>query len=113
MWIELSTWGPLAEFSAILIVLGAAGCLTAREREAWWMSQGLLLLGVLVGLASVGRIHAEVDSFSMLVWMPLVLLLELLVVWLAPKASSANEVGGQSGQHGSDQFRSDQLSEEA
>lgn len=80
MSVELSTWQPLCEFSAILIVLGAAGCLSSRDRMSWWQSQGLIVLGVIVGFAAVGAMHPRVDLFSLGVWIPLVLALELVTV---------------------------------
>ena len=79
MSVELSTWRPLWEFSAILIVLGAAGCLSRGDRMSWWQSQGLIVLGVIVGFAAIGAMHPQVDLFSLGAWIPVVLGLELIV----------------------------------
>jgi hypothetical protein len=89
MSVELSTWRPLWEFSAILIVLGAAGCLSSRDRMFWWQSQGLIVLGVMVGFAAIGAMHPHVDLFSLGVWIPLVLALELVVIYSTDSASMA------------------------
>ncbi len=80
MGVELSTWRPLWEFSAILLVLGAASGLSSRDRMSWWLSQGLLLLGVILGFAAIGAMHPRADLFSLSVWAPLVLVLEWAVV---------------------------------
>ena len=80
MGVELSTWRPLWEFSAILLVLGAASGVSSRDRMSWWLSQGLLLLGMILGFAAIGAMHPRVDLFSLSVWAPLVLVLEWAVV---------------------------------
>jgi hypothetical protein len=79
MGIDLATWRPLFEFAMVLIVLGLAGCLNCRDRVAWWLSQGLIALGVMVGLAATGTLHERVDLFSLGMWLPLAVLLELIV----------------------------------
>ncbi len=81
MSVELSMWRPLWEFSAILIVLGVAGCLTRRDRMSWWQSQGLIVLGVIVGFAATGAMHPHADLFSLSVWIPLVLVLEMVLFY--------------------------------
>ena len=80
MSVELSTWRPLWEFSAILIVLGTAGCLSHRDRMSWWQSQGLIVLGVILGFAAIGAMHPRVDLFSLGVWIPVVLAVEMAIV---------------------------------
>ncbi len=79
MGAELATWRPLFEFSMILVVLGLAGCLNSRDRISWWLSQGLILLGLIVGLAATGAMHPQVDLFSLGIWLPFVVVLELIV----------------------------------
>ena len=79
MGVELATWRPLFEFSMILVVLGLAGCLNSRDRISWWIAQGLMLLGLILGLAATGAMHSRVDLFSLGMWIPLVAVLELIV----------------------------------
>ena len=71
MQAELSTWRPLWDFATILFVLGMAGSLSCRDRASWWLSQGLLLLSVLIGFAAASVIHAGVDLFTLGVWVPI------------------------------------------
>ena len=82
---ELATWRPLFEFAMVLIVLGLAGCLNARDRISWWLSQGLVSLGVIVGLASTGAMHPRVDLFSLGLWLPLAAVIDLGVCVLGHK----------------------------
>ncbi len=79
MGVELATWRPLFEFSMILMILGLTGCLSGRDRISWWLSQGLILLGLILGLAATGALHPRVDLFSLGMWIPLVAVLELIV----------------------------------
>jgi len=88
---ELATWRPLFEFGMVLIVLGLAGCLNARDRISWWLSQGLVSLGVIVGMASTGAMHPRVDLFSLGIWLPLVAVIELVVCVLCHKPASPTE----------------------
>jgi len=71
MPVELATWRPLWDFSAVLFVLGIAGGLTSRDRASWWISQGLLLLSILIGFAAAQVTHADVDLFSLGIWVPI------------------------------------------
>ncbi len=71
MQAELATWRPLWDFAAVLFVLGIAGGLSSRDRTAWWIAQGLLLLSVLIGFAAAQVTHAGVDLFSLGVWVPI------------------------------------------
>ena len=71
MQAELATWRPLWDFAAVLFVLGIAGGLTSHDRASWWVSQGLLLLSVLLGLAAAQVTHAGVDLFSLGIWVPI------------------------------------------
>lgn len=71
MQAELATWRPLWDFVAVLFVLGIAGGLSSRDRASWWISQGLLLLSVLIGFAAAQVTHAGVDLFSLGIWMPI------------------------------------------
>ena len=80
MNVELASWRPLFEFAMVLIVLGLAGCLHGRDRISWWLSQGLVSLGVIVGIAATGTLHPRVDLFSLGMWLPLVALLELILM---------------------------------
>ncbi|MFM9962758.1 MAG: hypothetical protein ACKV2Q_16230 [Planctomycetaceae bacterium] len=71
MQAELATWRPLWDFAAVLFVLGIAGGLSSRDRTSWWISQGLLLLSVLVGFAAASATHAGVELFPLGVWVPI------------------------------------------
>ena len=71
MQVELSTWRPLWDFAMLLFVLGLAAGLNARDRTSWWLSQGLLLLSVVIGLAAASVTHTSVDLFSLGVWIPI------------------------------------------
>ncbi len=71
MRVELSTWRPLWDFAMVLFALGLAAGLTTRDRAAWWLSQGLLLLSILIGFAAASATHAGVDLFSLGVWAPI------------------------------------------
>lgn len=71
MQVELSTWRPLWDFAMVLFVLGLAAGLSARDRVLWWISQGLLLLSVVIGFAAASVTHAGVDPFSLGVWAPI------------------------------------------
>ena len=65
MRVELTAWRPLWDFAMVLFVLGLAVGLTARDRASWWLSQGLLLLSVLIGFGAASVTHADVDLFSL------------------------------------------------
>ena len=71
MQAELATWRPLWDFAAVLFVLGVAGGLSSRDRASWWISQGLLLLSVLIGFAAAQVTHAGVDLISLGIWVPI------------------------------------------
>lgn len=71
MQVELSTWRSLWDFAMVLFVLGLAAGLSARDRASWWLSQGLLLLSVVIGFAAASVTHASVDLFSLGVWVPI------------------------------------------
>lgn len=71
MQAELATWRPLWDFAAVLFALGIAGGLSSRDRTAWWISQGFLLLSALIGFAAAQVTHAGVDLFSLGVWVPI------------------------------------------
>lgn len=71
MQAELATWRPLWDFAAVLFVLGIAGGLSSRNRASWWISQGVLLLSVLIGFATAQVTHAGVDLFSLGIWVPI------------------------------------------
>lgn len=68
---ELSTCRPLWDVAMVLFVLGLAAGLSARDRATWWLSQGLLLLSVVIGFAAASVIHPGVDLFSLGVWVPI------------------------------------------
>lgn len=78
MQAELSTWRPLWDFAIVLFVLGLAAGLCARDRASWWLSQGLLLLSVVIGLAVASVTHAGVDLFSLGVWVPIAWVLTIV-----------------------------------
>jgi NADH:ubiquinone oxidoreductase subunit K len=71
MQAELATWRPLWEFAAVLFVLGIAGSLSSRDRTSWWISQGLLLLSVFIGVTAAQVTHTGVDLFSLGIWVPI------------------------------------------
>ena len=87
MQAELSTWRPLWDFAAVLFVLGMASALSSRDRASWWLSQGLLLLSVVVGFAAASVTHANVDLFSLGIWVPIAWALSLIGVLRIPKAA--------------------------
>jgi NADH:ubiquinone oxidoreductase subunit K len=68
MQAELATWRPLWDFATMLFVLGIASGLNSRDRASWWISQGLLLLSVLIGFAAAQVTHAGVDLSSLGIW---------------------------------------------
>lgn len=70
MQAELATWRPLWDFAAVLFVLGMAGGMSSRDRTSWLISQGLLMLSVLVGFAAAQVTHAGIDLFSLGIWVP-------------------------------------------
>lgn len=71
MQTELATWRPLWDIVAVLFVLGFVGGLSSRDRASWLVSQGLLLLSVVVGFAAAGVTHAGVELFSLCIWVPI------------------------------------------
>ena len=71
MQAELATWRPLWDFAAVLFVLGITGGLSSRDPASWWISQGVLLLSVLIGFAAAQVTHAGVDLFSLGIWVPI------------------------------------------
>lgn len=71
MQAELSTWQPLWDFAMVLFVLGLASGLSARDRASWWLSQGLLLLSIVIGFAAASVTHTGVDLFSLGAWVPI------------------------------------------
>lgn len=87
---ELSSWLPLWDFAAVLFVLGMAGGLSSRDRASWWVSQGLLLLSVVVGFAAAGATHPSVDLFSLGIWIPIAWALSLLGLFRIPKPSAVS-----------------------
>lgn len=91
MQVELSTWRPLWDFAMVLFVLGLAAGLTTRDRAGWWLSQGLLLLSVLIGFAAASMTHSDVDLFSLGVWVPIAWGLTLIGRVRIPKSSTNNE----------------------
>ena len=91
MQVELSTWRPLWDFAMVLFVLGLAAGLTTRDRAGWWLSQGLLLLSVLIGFAAASVTHSDVDLFSLGVWVPIAWGLTLIGRVRIPKSSTNNE----------------------
>lgn len=90
MQAELSTWLPLWDFAAVLFVLGMASALCSRDRAAWWLSQGLLLLSVIVGLAAARAIHGDVDLFSLGIWIPIAWGVSLIRVFRISKPSAVS-----------------------
>ena len=92
MQAELSTWRPLWDFAAVLFVLGMASALNSRDRASWWLSQGLLLLGVVVGFAAASATHPSVDLFSRGILVPIAWAVSLIGVLRIPKHSSVSRV---------------------
>lgn len=85
MQAELSILRPLWDFAAVLFVLGMASALNSRDRTSWWLSQGLLLLSVVVGFAAANAIHPSVDLFSLGIWVPIAWTLSLIRLFRIPK----------------------------
>lgn len=73
---ELSILRPLLELAVIVIIVGLAGCVASRDRQGWWLSQGLVVLGLLIGIAAVGELHPTSPVMSLSMWLPLALLIE-------------------------------------
>ena len=71
MQAELSTWRSLWDSAAVLFVLGIAGGLSSCDRGTWWLSQGLLVLSVVIGFAAASATHTDVDLFSLSIWVPI------------------------------------------
>ena len=90
MQVELSTWLPLWDFAAVLFVLGCAGGIGSRDRASWWVSQGLLLLSIVIGFAAAGATHAGVDLFAFGVWVPTAWALSLIGAFRIPKPSAVS-----------------------
>ncbi len=80
MSVELTLWRPLWEFSAVLFVMGLAASLIGRDRGAWLIAQGVMLLAVVTGFTAVQATHAGVDLFPLAAWVPLAWL-PTLFVW--------------------------------
>lgn len=85
MQVDLSMWRPLLDFAAVLFVLGMASALNSRDRASWWVSQGLLLLSIVVGFVAAGAIHPSVDMFTLGIWVPIVWALSLIGLFRIPK----------------------------
>lgn len=90
MRVELSTWLPLWDFTAVLFVLGMAGGMSSRDRASWWVSQGLLLLSVIIGFAAASATHASVDLFALGIWVPIAWALNLISLFRIPKPSAVS-----------------------
>ncbi len=90
MQAELSTWRPLWDFAAVLFVLGMVSALSSRDRASWWLSQGLLLLSVVVAFAAASAIHPSVDLFSLGIWVPIAWALSLIGLFRIPKPSAVS-----------------------
>lgn len=71
MQAELSTWRSLWDFAIVLFVLGIASGINSRDRASWWVSQGLLMLSVLIGFAAAQVTHLGVELISLGLWVPL------------------------------------------
>lgn len=90
MQAELSTWRPLWDFAAVVFVLGMASALHSRDRASWWLSQGLLLLSVVVSFAAASVTHPSVDLFSLGIWVPSAWTLSLIGLFRIPKPSAVS-----------------------
>ncbi len=73
---ELSILRPLVELAVIMVIVGLAGCVASRDRQGWWFSQGLVVLGLLIGIAAAGELHPTSPVMSLAVWLPVALLIE-------------------------------------
>lgn len=71
MQAELSSWRPLWDSATILFVLGMASALSSRDRSSWWLSQGLLLVSIVMAFAAAGAVHSGIDLFSLGMWIPI------------------------------------------
>lgn len=65
---DLATWRPLWDFAFVLFVLGLGGALSARDRVAFGLSQGVLLLSIVVGFAAADAMHRDVALFPLGLW---------------------------------------------
>ena len=73
---EWSILRPLVELAVIVVIVGLAGCVASRDRQGWWLSQGLVVLGLLMGLAASGELHPTSPVMSLAVWLPVALLIK-------------------------------------
>ena len=92
MQTDLSIWRPLWDFATVVFVLGMASTLNSRDRASWWLSQGLLLLSVVVGFAAASVTHDNVDLFSLGIWISIAWAVSLIGVLRIPKHSLASRV---------------------
>lgn len=91
MQADLVTWRPLWDFAAVLFVLGLGGILNARDRVSFWLSQGLLLLSIIVGFAAVGVTHPEVDLFPLGLWVAVAWAVSWVGAIRIPQQSANNQ----------------------
>jgi NADH:ubiquinone oxidoreductase subunit K len=89
---DLAMARPLWELAAVLFVLGIGGGLHCRDRAAWWMSQGLLLLSFVVGFAADQVSHASVNLRLLGVWVPVAWFATWVLNGRSRRASPAGEV---------------------
>lgn len=68
MRVDLATWRPLWDFATVLFVLSLGGALSARDRIAFGLSQGVLLLSIVVGFAAADAMHRDVELFPLGFW---------------------------------------------
>ena len=68
MQAELVTWRPLFEFGMIAFVLGLVGLASRRSLWTRLVSQGLLLLGAVLGLVAFSAVHHRPEGHILALW---------------------------------------------
>lgn len=79
MQAELVTWRPLFEFGMIAIVLGVVGLASRRSLSTWLVSQGLLLLGMVLGFTAFSAVHHRAEGRTLALWVIAAWAMQLVV----------------------------------
>jgi hypothetical protein len=90
MQAELAIARPLWDFAMILFALGMGSALSSRDRASWWLSQGVLLLSIVIGFAAVSATHAGANLFPLGVWLPIVWAVSFIGAFRTPQSSREN-----------------------
>jgi NADH:ubiquinone oxidoreductase subunit K len=80
MQAELVTWRPLFEFGMIAFVLGVVGVASRPSLSTWLVSQGLLLLGAVLGLTAFSAVHHRPEGHTLAMWVIAAWAVQMVVV---------------------------------